>query len=187
MGVMEHTEPGTLAGKFLDRRSSHPLAEARLSVVGHDGRATFGKTNAQGEFALKLPEGVYDLAISARGYLSMLIRGLGVLSGHRVEIVRAMVPGDAGSEPPSDVSTAIAGYVTDRLGSALQHVVVELRSEAHKQNTRTEKNGAYVFHTVPIGEYDIFFRAGDRALEKVPVAIPTTKILARVDKRLDQA
>ena len=183
----ERQQSGTLAGKFLDRRSSHPLAEARLSVVGHDGRATFGKTNAAGEFSLKLPEGVYDLAISARGYLSMLIRGLGVLSGHRVEIVRALVPGEAGSEPPADVTTAIAGYVTDRLGSALQHVAVELRSDAHKQHARTERNGAYVFHSVPLGDYDIFFRAGDRALEKVPVAIPSTKTLTRIDKRLDQA
>lgn len=185
--IDERHEPGTLAGKFLDRRSSHPLAETRLSVVGHDGSATFGKTSAAGEFAFKLPEGVYDLAISARGYLSLLIRGLGVLSGHRVEIVRALVPGDAGAEPPGEVSTAIAGYVIDRLGSALQNVVVELRSDAHKQNTRTEKNGAYVFHTVPLGEYDIFFRAGDRALEKVPIAIPSTKTLMRIDKRLDQA
>ena len=183
----ERQQPGTLAGRFLDRRSSHPLAAARLSVVGHDGRATFGKTDAGGEFSISLAEGVYDLAISARGYLSMLIRGLGVLSGHRVEIVRALVPGDAGSEAPGDVSTAIAGYVTDRLGGALQHVVIELRSDAHKQHARTEKNGAYVFHTVPVGDYELFFRAGDRALEKVPLAIPSTRTLMRIDKRLDQA
>jgi len=175
---------GTLAGKLIDKRSSLPLVGARLSIVGHDGRATFAATNGAGEFKIALPEGTYDLAISARGYLSMLVRGIGVLGEHRSEMVRGLVPGE-GADAHSEPTTSIGGYARDRLGDPIANLIVELRSGAHKQTTRTERNGAYIFHGVPLGEFDMYFRSGEQALAKTPVAIPSARAFVRIDQRIE--
>jgi hypothetical protein len=60
---------GTLCCTLLDRRSSVPLRGARITCVGRDSRVARFDADGSGRFTTPLPQGVYDLVISARGYI----------------------------------------------------------------------------------------------------------------------
>lgn len=72
---------GSLLCTLLDRRSSVPLSGARITCVWREGQVSQMDSDSRGNFSAELPQGVYDLVISARGYLSLLVRGVGVLNG----------------------------------------------------------------------------------------------------------
>lgn len=164
---------GLVRCTLLDRRSSVPLAGARVMCVARDGRVTVFTADERGGFAATLPEAVYDLVISARGYLSLTVRGIGVLAGHDQDVTRGLVPGE-GRTLESEPATAIAGYVRDRIGHPIGNVVVHVNAEdgGTAYTTRTDRRGAYILNGVVAGTYDLAVRSGERtlALEHLPIA-----------------
>ncbi len=178
---------GTLRCTLLDRRSSAALQGARVMCIGRDGRAYAFKADAQGLFSAQLAEGVYDLVISARGYLSLTVRGIGILAGHEQNVMRGLVPGE-GQSLEGEPATAIAGYVKDRVGLAVANVAIHVTQDngTTAYTTRTDKGGAFILNGVRPGMYDLIARAGERtlALEHVPIA--NVRSLVRVDLRLIQ-
>jgi hypothetical protein len=141
----------------------------------------------RGNFTADLPQGVYDLVISARGYLSLFVRGVGVLGGYRQQMTRALIPGE-GKDPEGHPSTAIGGYVRDRIGRAVANVTIQATAENGKLSytTRTDRSGAYILHGVIPEMYDLFVRAGERTLAKEHVPIAHVKHFVRLDLRLIQ-
>ena len=180
---------GTLECTLLDQRSSAPLAGARITCVWRDQRVSTIKADADGRFVAQLPQGVYDLAISARGYLSLFVRGVGVLGGYHQRLVRALVPGDGQAQDfAGEPSTAIAGYVRDRVGGAVTGAAIHVngdRSDAY--TTRTDHQGAFVLHGVRPGMYDLVVRDGNRTLAREHVPIAHVKALVRRDVRVLQS
>ncbi len=176
---------GALQCTLLDRRSSVPVRGARVTCVWRDDRVSSLDADERGSFVAELPEGVYDLVISARGYLSLLVRGIGVLAGYRQAIVRGLIPGE-GQAPDGDPSTAIAGYVRDRVGHAVPNVAIHVNGEQNQTayTTRTDRFGAYVLHGVAPGSYDLVVRAAERTVAREFVPIAGTKDLVRRDLRL---
>lgn len=176
---------GTLRCTLLDRRSSVPVGSARVTCVWRDERVSAHRTDDRGLFVAQLPQGVYDLVISARGYLSLLVRGVGVLGGYQQSLVRGLVPGE-GRAPDGEPSTAIAGYVCDRIGRTVPDVAIHVNGErsATSYTTSTDRHGAYVLHGVVPGTYDLVVRNGDRTLSREYVAIAHVKTLVRRDLRL---
>jgi hypothetical protein len=179
---------GTLHCTLLDRRSSLPLAAARISCVSRTERMSVHTTDENGIFVAQLPEGVYDLVISARHYLSLSVRGVGVLAGYRQDILRGLIPGEGGRGLEGEPSTAIAGYVRDRVGQTVGNIAIHVNSTDGRSayTTRTDKIGAFVLNDVRPGMYDLVARAGERtlALEHVPIA--HVRDLVRVDLTLLQ-
>lgn len=178
---------GTLLCTLLDRRSSVPLGAARITCVWRDNRVSRMDADDRGHFAADLPQGVYDLVISARGYLSLFVRGVGVLGGYRQQMTRALVPGE-GKDPEGLPATAIGGYIRDRLGRAVANVTVQANSESGNQSYtgRTDRSGAYILHGVVPDMYDLFVRSGDRNLAKEHVPISHVKHFVRMDVRIIQ-
>ena len=178
---------GTLHCTLLDRRSSVPLAGARVTCVWRDQRVTVLDADDRGTFAATLPEGVYDLAISARGYLSLFVRGVGVLGGYRQTLVRGLVPGE-GHPLDGEPSTAIAGFVRDRVGLAVPNAAIYINGErgGPAYTTRTDDAGAYVVHGVLPGMYDLAVRSGDRTVAQEHIPIAHVKTLVRTDVRVAQ-
>ena len=179
---------GTLRCTLLDRRSSVPVGGARVSCIWRDERVSALNADARGAFLAELPEGVYDLVVSARGYLSLYLRGIGVLAGYQHTIVRGLIPGE-GQIPEGDPATAIAGYLTDRHGAAVRDVAVHAVGEGTvaAYTTRSDRAGAYVLHGVLPGTYDVSVRRGERSLAREIVAIPHVKELVRRDLRMPLA
>ncbi|GEM_PF-878764 len=179
---------GTLQCTLLDQRSSAPLEGARVTCIWRDQRVSTIKADGRGTFVAQLPEGVYDLAISAHGYLSLFVRGVGVLAGYHQRIVRALVPG-TGKDLAGEPSTAIAGYVSDRVGGAVADAIIHINgaNEGTAYTTRTDRRGAFVVHGVRPGMYDLVVRSGDRTLAHEPLPIAHVKSLVRRDLRLLQA
>ena len=138
---------GTLSATILDRRSSSPLAGARVSCVWRDQRITTLRLDQHGKLRVELPEGVYDLIISANGFLSLLLRGIGILGGNDLQLMRALVPG-AGQESDGDPATAVGGYVLDRLKRPLRNILVHASGEGHSYTARTDRSGAFIMHGV---------------------------------------
>jgi hypothetical protein len=178
---------GQLSCLFIDRRSSFPLAAAQLMCVWANQRMSSISTSDKGRATLELPEGAYDVVISAKGYLSMLIRGVGVLAGHKTEIMRGLVPG-AGRGEDESPSTAVGGYVRDRLGHPLPNVLVQAifqtRSSIDSTKTYaapTEKDGAYVLHGVGNGSYELVLRSAERTMTKEQISVPDVKHFVRKD------
>jgi hypothetical protein len=179
---------GTLRCTLLDRRSSAPLGGARVSCIWRDQRVSTFKSDDEGAFDALLPEGVYDLVISAHGYLSLFIRGVGVLAGYHQVIVRGLIPGE-GQTLEGEPSTAIAGYVRDRIGAAVPGVAIHVNAgnDGAAYTTRTDGAGAFIVHGVRPGMYDVVVRAGERTLDRSHVPIAHVKSLIRHDVRLLQA
>ncbi|MDB5095371.1 MAG: Carboxypeptidase regulatory-like domain [Candidatus Eremiobacteraeota bacterium] len=178
---------GTLHCTLLDRRSSAPLGGARVTCIWRNERVSVLNADEQGSFTAELPEGVYDLVISARGYLSLFVRGVGVLAGYRQSLIRGLIPGE-GQPLDGEPSTAIAGFVRDRVGLAVPNATIHLNAEngGAAYTTRTDKEGAYVVHGVIPGSYDLAVRAGDRTLAHQHVPIAHVKTLVRTDLRIIQ-
>ncbi|MDB5041293.1 MAG: Carboxypeptidase regulatory-like domain [Candidatus Eremiobacteraeota bacterium] len=178
---------GTLHCTLLDRRSSVPLAGARVTCIWRDERVSVLNADEQGSFTSELPEGVYDLVISARGYLSLFVRGVGVLAGYRQSLVRGLIPGE-GQPLDGEPSTAIAGFVRDRIGLAVPNATIHLNAEngGAAYTTSTDKEGAYVVHGVIPGSYDLAVRSGDRTLAHQHIPIAHVKTLVRTDLRIIQ-
>jgi len=72
-------QPGTLFCTLVDRRSSVRFGRAR-HVRDRRGIVQVD-VDSKGEFRADFPQGVFDLVISARGELSLTLRGIGVLAG----------------------------------------------------------------------------------------------------------
>ena len=178
---------GTLHCTLLDRRSSVPLGGARITCVWRNERVSSHTTDEDGSFVTELPEGVYDLVISARGYLSLSVRGVGVLAGYRQDLLRGLIPG-AGQRLEGEPSTAIAGYVRDRVGQTVGNVAIHVNANdgSTAYTTRTDKIGAFVLNGVRPGMYDLVARTGERTLALAHVPIAHVKELVRVDLTLLQ-
>jgi hypothetical protein len=180
-------QTGSFCCTLLDRRSSVPLHGARITCVGRDNRITRFDADRAGRFTTTLPQGVYDLVISARGYLSLLVRGVGVLAGHHQLVTRALVPGE-GDDSETAPSTAVGGYVTDRFGRPVGNVTIHLTAERGDiaYTTRTGRDGAYLLNGVIPQMYDLTVCALDRRLCKEHVPVPDAKDFIRSDLRLMQ-
>lgn len=187
-------EPGTLICTLVDRRSSVPLSDSRVTcVVG--GSVIQVDVDQRGEFKAEFPEGVFDLVISSRGELSLTLRGVGVLSGHTQYMLRAFVPGEDDTNDGTPAS-AIGGYLTDRLGHSVVDAAVSatlvppkgtpIYGTAGKQTyaTQSDKDGAYVIHAVKPGEYDVVVRTAQRTLSNERVVITEHRTFKRHDLRL---
>lgn len=178
---------GTVQCTLLDRRSSVSVRGAQVTCIWRDERVSVLDADERGTFVAQLPQGVYDLVISARGYLSLFVRGIGVLGGYHQTIVRGLVPGE-GRVPEGEPSTAIAGYVCDRVGRTVPDVAIHINGGQNTAayTTSTDRSGAYVLHGVVPGMYDLVVRNGERTLAREPVAIAHVKELVRRDLRLVQ-
>jgi hypothetical protein len=183
--VSSAEQTGVLTCTLLDRRSSVPLAGARITCVWRDSRISRMDADLRGNFTAELPQGVYDLVISARGYLSLLVRGVGVLAGYRQQLVRGLIPGE-GQDPEGEPATAVGGYVTDRINRPVANVTVQLNSEDGKNayTTRTDRGGAFVIHGVVPQMYDLMVRAGERTVLRDHVPVAHVKNFVRIDPRL---
>lgn len=180
-------QAGSFCCTLLDRRSSVPLTGARVTCVGRDNRMMRYDADRFGRFTTRLPQGVYDLVISARGYLSLIIRGVGVLSGHQQIVTRALVPGQGeGSE--CEPATALGGYITDRLGRPVSNVTIHLCAEGSDltYTTRTDSHGAYLLNGIVPEMYDLTVCAMERRLARELVPVANTKDFVRLDLRLVQ-
>jgi hypothetical protein len=186
--------PGTLFCTLVDRRSSVPLSDARVTCVIGGGIVQVD-VDSHGEFRADFPQGVFDLVISARGELSLTLRGIGVLAGHTQRILRAFVPGEDDGHDGVPAS-AIGGYLTDRLG----HPVVEAAITAtllpppgtplyggpgaQTYASQSDKVGAFVIHAMRPGTYDVVVRTKQLTLSNERVIITANRHFHRHDLRL---
>jgi hypothetical protein len=186
--------PGTLFCTLIDRRSGVPLSDARVTCVIGGGIVQVD-VDARGEFRADFPEGVFDLVISARGELSLTLRGVGVLAGHAQHILRALVPGEDDGHDGGPAS-AIGGYLTDRLGHPVVDAAVTATlvpppgtplyggPGAQTYAAQTDKFGAFVIHAIKPGAYDVVVRTKQNTLSNERVVVPAERVFRRHDLRL---
>ena len=194
---MEQPSPqyGTLHCTLVDRRSSVPLSDARVTCVVGGGIIQVD-VDQRGEFRADFPQGTFELVISARGELSLTLRGVGILAGHTQHMLRAFVPGEDDGYDGVPAS-AIGGYLTDRLG----HVVVDAAVTAslipdkavplygaaqthHTYTAKSDKFGAFIIHAIKPGLYDVVVRTAQRVVSNERVIVPDHRVFVRHDLRL---
>jgi len=183
-GAMEPEEtPGVLNCTLIDRRSSVPLAAARVTFVVGGGIVQVD-TDSRGEFKAVFPEGVYELIISSRGELSLTLRGIGVLAGYTQQITRSLVPGEETQE--GQPSSAMGGYLVDRLGKPLPDAAITAVAANRKQTytAQSDKVGAFVIHGMQPGTYDVSIRNAQRTLSNEKITIAGERQFYRYDQRL---
>ena len=171
---------GILHCHLIDRRTSAPLANAHVTCVAGSRIAQL-ETDSRGRFTSDFPEGVYDILISARGELSLMLRGIGVLANHEQHLTRALIPGD----PTQSIAaaSAIGGFITDRLDHPVERVAVTVRNAMGGQviTAHTDRYGAYVLHGVPPGEYDLSVRTITHTLHAERMTVTAAKQFYRRD------
>lgn len=171
---------GILHCHLIDRRTSAPLANARVTCVAGSRIAQL-ETDSRGRFTYDFPEGVYDILIAAHGELSLMLRGIGVLANHEQHLTRALIPGD----PTQSIAaaSAIGGFITDRLDHPVDRVAVTARHAlgGHVLTAHSDRYGAYVLHSVPPGEYDLSVRTVTHTLHTERMTITAAKQFHRRD------
>jgi hypothetical protein len=174
---------GILFCTLVDRRSSVPLSDARVTFVIGGGIVQVD-TDTRGEFKAIFPEGVYELIISARGELSLTLRGIGVLAGYTQHILRALTPGEETAEGAP--SSAMGGYLVDRLGKPLAEAAITAVAADRKQTYtgRSDKFGAFVIHGMQPGTYEVSIRNTQRTLSTEKITIASERQFYRYDQRL---
>jgi hypothetical protein len=174
---------GMLYCTLVDRRSSVPLSDARVTCVVGGGIVQVD-TDARGEFRANFPEGAYELIISSRGELSLTLRGIGILAGHTQHILRALVPGEETAE--GQPSSAMGGYLVDRLSHPLVEAAITAVGTDAKQTytSRTDKFGAFVMHGMQPGTYDVSVRNTQRTLVSERITIAAERQFYRWDQRV---
>jgi len=185
---------GTLFCTLVDRRSSVPLSDARVTCVIGSGIIQVD-VDSRGEFRADFPQGVFDLVISARGELSLTLRGIGILAGHTQRILRSFVPGE-GEGSDGVPASAIGGYLTDRLGKPLVDAAVQATMVpppgtplyggpgGRTYAAQTDKFGAFVIHAIKPGTYDVVVRTKQNTLSNERVTVPEQRMFCRHDLRL---
>jgi hypothetical protein len=189
-----HDSTGTLFCTLVDRRSSVPLSDARVTCVVGGGIVQVD-VDSRGEFRADFPQGVFDLVISARGELSLTLRGIGILAGHTQRIMRAFIPGEDDGADGLPAS-AIGGYLTDRLGHPVVDAAITaslvpppgtpLYGGPHAQTyaAQSDKFGAFVLHAIKPGTYDVVVRTRQLTLSNERVTVPDRRVFQRHDLRL---
>jgi protocatechuate 3,4-dioxygenase beta subunit len=159
--------------------------------IGRGGRISVFDADARGTFQATLPEGVYDIVVSARGYLSLTVRGVGVLARYTQALTHGLVPG-TGVPLDGEPATAVAGYVVDRVGLPVPGAAIHLNPTQAREGagsaytTRTDRQGVYVVNGVVPAMYDLAVRAAERTVAFAHVPIAHVKELLRVDLRVVQ-
>lgn len=176
---------GTLLCTLVDRRSSVPLGDAVITCISGKQSISMHEADPHGFFRATLPEGVYDMLISARGELSLVLRGIGVLGGYEQQLTRALTPGETTMQD-DDAASAVGGFITDRLGAPLANVMVRVSDAAGTQvyTTRTDRSGAFLVHSVITGAYTLALRNGDRTLLSQTADLRRAKTFIRMDAQL---
>lgn len=171
---------GILHCHLLDRRTSAPLANAHVTCVA-GSRIVQLETDSGGRFSAEFVEGVYDVLISARGELSLMLRGVGVLANHEQHLTRALVPGDTTQSIAP--ASAIGGFITDRLDHPVEHVAVTAKDSLGGPvlTAHTDRFGAYIVHGVPPGDYELSVRTATHALNRERLTINAAKQFHRRD------
>jgi hypothetical protein len=174
---------GILFCQLVDRRSSVPLSDARVTCVIGGGIVQVD-TDQHGEFRANFPEGVYELIISARGELSLTLRGIGILAGHTQRIMRALTPGEETAE--GQPSSAMGGYLVDRLNHPLVDAAITAVAADGKQTftAKSDKFGAFIIHGMQPGTYEVSVRNTQRTLITEKISIATERQFFRWDQRL---
>jgi hypothetical protein len=189
-----HGSHGTIFCTLVDRRSSVPLSDARVTCVIGGGIVQVD-VDSRGEFRADFPQGVFDLVISARGELSLTLRGIGVLAGHTQHILRAFIPGEDEATDGSPAS-AIGGYLTDRLGQPVVDAAVTATfvpppgtplyggPGVQTYASQTDRVGAFIIHAIKPGTYDVIVRTKQNTLSNERVVVPDQRKFHRHDLRL---
>jgi len=139
---------GTLQGTVTDAVSGNPLAGMWVAAAGASTRAT--TTNTSGGYILALPTGTYQVTVSGFGYTTQTVDGVQVNDG-------AVTTQDAVLVPVP--SYTVSGALSDDNGNPVANATVTILG-APIAPTTTDAAGAYAFHSVPAGTYDVKAEAG---------------------------
>ncbi|MBV8424023.1 MAG: carboxypeptidase regulatory-like domain-containing protein [Candidatus Eremiobacteraeota bacterium] len=153
-----------------------------INIVRDASHLITEHTDVHGRVSVDLPQGAYDVMILAGGYTSTLLRGVGVLDGQRVELIRGLTPGDGRVEEKP--AGAIGGICLDRLGHPIMNVIVQAMGDGQNYTVRSDKKGCYVLSGLRPGKYRIVWRTGDRALMTEDINLEHPRELVRKDVAL---
>ena len=136
---------GTLTGTVTDAGTGTPIAGARVRAVGAVDRSS--STNRDGVYRLTgLPEGSYDVTVTAFGYVQGSATGVPVVDGQTTTQDFALTPGPAHAVSGTVVSSLtglpVAGAVLRILGTPIPPAIAD-------------DNGMYSFPSVPDGTYTL--------------------------------
>ena len=168
--------------QIVDRRSSVPLASVVVNIVLDPSHLRTEHTDVRGRISVDLPQGAYDVMILAGGYTATLMRGVGVLDGQRVELIRGLSPGNGRLEEKP--AGAIGGICHDRLSQPLMNIIVQAAADGQSYTVRTDRKGCYMLNGLVPGTYRLTWRTADRALLTEEVELSHPRQLMRKDVRL---
>jgi hypothetical protein len=158
------------------------LTSVVVNIVLDAMRLLTEHTDVRGRVSVDLPEGAYDIMVIAGGYTSTLMRGIGVLEGQRVELIRGLTAGDGRVEEKP--AGAIGGVCYDRLSQPLMNIIVQANADGLSFTVRTDRHGCYMLNGLPPGKYRVTWRAADRALMSDEIDLPKARELVRKDVHL---
>jgi len=161
-GAVEQGPPtgGVLEGTVTDGASDAPIAGARVHAVGPVDRTV--STNNAGFYRFRLPEGSYDMTVTAFAYLPGSASGVPVVEGQTTTQDFALALGPANS---------VSGTVTSSsTGLPIANAQVRVLNTPIPP-AMTDVNGMYAIPSVPVGTYDLQASAGGYAARTVQIVV----------------
>lgn len=158
-------------------QAPQPISGASVVALGDAGYGT-AETDAEGFFKITegLGEGVYDVRVSAKGYVSRVVKDVEVVAGEETDI------GDVFLSP----SAVIKGVVETPEGEPAANVPVALKSQNGTlvQLVTTSSDGSFIFDTdVRNGTYTVeAYAFAFEGMEYQTVTIGFTQVKIPVPK-----
>ncbi|GBC81477.1 hypothetical protein HRbin10_00589 [bacterium HR10] len=121
---------GSLWGVVIDLATNQPLPGANVSIVG---TAITTQTDAEGNFLLSVPPGVYTLCISHTGYQEEILARVEVRAGERTSVEVALSPkglklGEV--EVRAETDDGVQALLEERRASAVVSEIIGAREMA---------------------------------------------------------
>ena len=135
---------GTLEGTVTDGDSGNPIVGARVHAVGAVDRTA--STNGTGFYRLRLPEGSYDVTVTAFAYSPGSAGGVAVVEGQTTTQDFTLTLG-----PNHSVSGTVSNGATGEVIAGAQVIILSTPLPP----ATTDVNGMYQFPVVPEGTYNI--------------------------------
>lgn len=172
---------GHLEGTVTRAVDAGPVESASLviSPAGAGGEVGHARTDTAGHYALELPPGDYDVAVSAPGHTGSSREGL-VVRADRSTVADFRLEGTA----------SVEGTVSDGRGQPLAGVAVRaglLRGGSGEERfTRTDAAGSFVLEGLPVGTVRVLAKQDSSAVWASRTLPLTSSARGRVDFTLSE-
>lgn len=176
---------GSLSGKVADSDTKNPISGVNVTARNRtDSDAVTASTDGQGVFVAYLPEGTYDVAVQATGYMTCNINNIAVTGGETTYLENTILLTQQNGNPLSKAGGIVSNAVS---GEAVSGAKIRFRNNWNNKSgeyvtdtdgnvlaLETDSGGKYYTDRLPYGYYTAEVAKEGYALQNINIIASNT-------------